>query len=79
MPNPFNGTTTVSFYVPESAEVTISVYNMLGEYVTEVTNGIFSAGKHEIVFNSTELGQGTYFLKMNTENFTATKNMNIIK
>ena len=79
VPNPFNGTTTVSFYVPESAEVTISVYNMLGEYVTEVTNGIFSAGKHEIVFNSTELGQGTYFLKMNTENFTATKNMNIIK
>ena len=41
VPNPFDGTTTVSFYVPESAEVTISVYNMLGEYVTEVTNDIF--------------------------------------
>ena len=37
VPNPFNGTTTVKFYVPESAEVTIGVYNMLGEYVAEVT------------------------------------------
>ena len=38
VPNPFNGTTTVKFYVPENSEVVISVYNMLGERVAEVTN-----------------------------------------
>ena len=79
VPNPFNGTTTVKFYVPENVEVTIGVYNMLGEYVAEVTNDVFNAGKHEVVFNASDLGQGTYFVRMTTESFTATKNMNIIK
>jgi hypothetical protein len=79
VPNPFNGTTSIKFYVPENAEVTIGVYNMLGEYVAEVTNEIFNAGKHEVVFNSNNLGQGTYFVRMTTESFTATKNMNIVK
>ncbi len=79
VPNPFNGTTTIKFYVPEDVEVAIGVYNMLGEYVSEVTNDIFNAGKHEVVFNSNELSQGTYFVRMTTESFTATKNINIVK
>ena len=60
VPNPFNGTTTVKFYVPESTEVTIGVYNILGEYVAEVTNDIFNVGKHEVTFDANDLGQGTY-------------------
>ena len=79
VPNPFNGTTTIKFYVPENTEVTIGVYNMLGEYVAKVTNDIFNTGKHEVIFNSGELGQGTYFVRMTTEDFTATKSMNIVK
>ena len=78
-PNPFNGTTTVKFYVPESSEVMIGVYNMLGEYVAEVTNSRYNAGKHEVEFKSNDLGQGTYFVRMTTNNFTATRNMKIVK
>ena len=40
---------------------------MLGEYVAEITNDIFSIGKHAVTFNSNDLGQGTYFIRMNTE------------
>ena len=79
VPNPFNGTTAITFYVPENVEVEISVYNMLGEHVADVTNDIFNAGKHEVTFNASSLGQGTYFVRMNTDAFTATKNMNIVK
>ena len=79
VPNPFNETTAIKFYVPENAEVSISVYNMLGEYVTEVANGVFDAGKHEVVFNASQLRQGAYFVRMTTAGFTATKNMNIVK
>ena len=79
VPNPFNGTTTIKFYVPENAEVAISVYNMLGEHVADVVNDIFNTGKHEVTFNASNLGQGTYFVRMTTEGFTATKNMNIVK
>ena len=78
-PNPFNGITTVKFYVPENSEVMIGVYNMLGEYVAEVTNSRYNAGKHEVEFNSNDLGQGTYFVRMTTGNFTATRNINIVK
>ena len=78
-PNPFNGITTIKFYVPENSEVVIGVYNMLGEYVAEVTNSRYNTGKHEVEFNSNDLGQGTFFVKMTTNNFTATRNMNIVK
>jgi hypothetical protein len=78
-PNPFNGTTTIKFYVPTEGEVSIGVYNMLGEYVGEVTNEFFTAGKHSVTFNANDLGQGTYFVRMTTEGFTETKNMNIVK
>jgi hypothetical protein len=79
VPNPFNGTTTVKFYVPENSEVNIGIYNMLGEYVAEITNDNYVSGEHEVVFNSNDLGQGTYFIRMNTDNFTSTKQMNIVK
>ena len=79
VPNPFNGITTVKFYVPESTEVTIGVYNMLGEQVAEITNDIYNVGKHEVTFDANGLGQGTYFVRMNTDSFTATKSMNIVK
>jgi hypothetical protein len=78
-PNPFNGTTSIKFYVPKDGEVTLGVYNMLGEYVTEITSKEFSTGEHVVTFNSAKLGQGTYFVRMTTEGFTATKNMNIVK
>ena len=79
VPNPFNGTTTIKFYVPESADVTLGVYNMLGEFVAEIASETYSAGKHEVVFNASELGQGTYFVRMSTDGFTATNNINIVK
>ena len=52
---------------------------MLGEQVAVVTNDIYNVGKHEVVFDSKDLGQGTYFVRMNTDSFTATKSMNIVK
>ena len=79
VPNPFNGTTTIEFYVPENENVTLSVYNMLGEHVAEVANDNFNAGKHSVEFDASSLGQGTYFVRMTTAGFTATKNMNIVK
>ena len=52
---------------------------MLGEYVAEVTKDMFTTGKHAVTFDSGDLGQGTYFVKMTTNGFTATKNMNIVR
>ena len=79
VPNPFTGKTSVKFFVPADVEVNISIYNMLGEFVAEVTNEIYQVGEHSVLFEGSELGQGTYFLRMNTESFTRTKHMIIVK
>ena len=79
VPNPFTGKTSIKFFVPTDVEVNISIYNMLGEFVAEVTNDIYQVGEHSVVFEGNELGQGTYFVKMTTENFTTTKSMNVVK
>ena len=79
VPNPFTGKTSIKFFVPVDAEVNIAIYNMLGEFVAEVTNDIYQVGEHSVVFEGNELGQGTYFVKMTTENFTTTKSMNVVK
>jgi len=79
VPNPFTGKTSIKFFVPNDVEVNISIYNMLGEFVAEVTNDIYQVGEHSVVFEGNELGQGTYFVKMTTENFTTTKSMNVVK
>jgi hypothetical protein len=79
IPNPFTGKTSIKFFVPVDAEVNISIYNMLGEFVSEVTNDIYQVGEHSVVFEGNELGQGTYFVKMTTENFTTTKSMNVVR
>ena len=66
-------------YAPVDGEVNISVYNMLGELVEEVTNDIYSAGEHTVTFKSNKLGQGTYFVKMTTAGWSSTRSMNLVK
>ena len=79
VPNPFNGKTSIGFFAPVDGEVNITVYNMLGELVEVVTNDMYSAGEHTVTFKSNELGQGTYFVKMTTADWSATRSMNLVK
>ncbi len=59
-PNPFNPSTSIQFSLPVDASVKLSLFNMLGEELTEVTNRDFSAGVHTINFNAEGLSSGTY-------------------
>ena len=79
IPNPFNDITTIKFHVPEKVEVVIGLYNILGEHVLELSHDIFDAGIHELFFNSNNLSQGNYLLKMSTPNFNDTKRINLIR
>ena len=79
VPNPFNGKTSIGFFAPVDGEVNITVYNMLGELVEVVTNDMYVAGEHTVTFKSNELGQGTYFVKMTTADWSATRSMNLVK
>lgn len=69
-PNPFNPTTTIRYQVPESASISIKVYDLLGREVSAIINEEKSPGSYEIGFNGSELSSGTYFyvITANTEN-----------
>jgi len=63
-PNPFNPATNISYTLPETGFVNLTVYNSLGEKVTELVNGVEESGKHNVVFSAGNLSSGLYIYKL---------------
>ncbi|MEA3445304.1 MAG: T9SS type A sorting domain-containing protein, partial [Bacteroidota bacterium] len=79
VPNPFSIKTNICFYLPEDANVQISLYNIVGELQEQLVSKEFNKGKHTIEFLSKNYASGTYLYKFTAGNFTATKQLNIMK
>jgi hypothetical protein len=78
-PNPFNPTTKINYSVPFDSKVTISVYSITGELVTELVNEFVSAGSYSVDFDGRNLASGMYIYKMSAGNFTQTYKMMLMK
>jgi len=78
-PNPFNPSTTIKFALPERAKVNLSIYNLLGEKITELVNGEMDAGYHETQWNASGFVSGIYFYKISTNSFTDVKKLILLK
>jgi hypothetical protein len=78
-PNPFNPSTSIRFSIPESGLVTLKVYNALGQEVASLLNEEKNAGSYEYNFNASDLSSGIYFFKIQSNNYTATKKMILMK
>jgi M6 family metalloprotease-like protein len=68
-PNPFNPTTSISFYLPKRTKVRMEVYDIAGRLVTRLASGIFEAGPHRVEWNGTNaagtpVGSGIYLYRM---------------
>jgi hypothetical protein len=74
-PNPFNPSTQILVSLPSDQEIKLSVYSMLGELVSELANGNYSAGTHKFEFNASGLPTGVYFYRIESPEFTDTKKM----
>jgi hypothetical protein len=72
-PNPFNPTTTIKYSIPHDAIVTIKVFNVLGEEVSELVNKEMKTGIHEVVFDATNLSSGFYFYLIEAKGVDGTK------
>lgn len=66
-PNPLTSNSTIRYQLAESAEVTISLLDVLGKEIILYQNANVAAGKHEIAFSSSALASGIYFIKMRTD------------
>jgi hypothetical protein len=78
-PNPFNPTTNISFSLPESGNVTLKIYNLLGQEVATVVNQFMNAGRFEVTFDATDLPTGIYTYSLSVGNFNSVKKMMLIK
>ena len=83
-PNPFNPMTNIRFDVPHTSDVVVSVYNMLGQKVVELTNATYSQGVYNITWNGTDangnaVGSGLYIYHMQAGGFSETNKMLYLK
>ncbi len=63
-PNPFNPSTTIRYSIPESAHVTLKVYDELGKEVTTLVDENKGAGQYNVQFNGSGLASGIYFSRI---------------
>jgi len=78
-PNPFNPSTTIGFSLPESAQVRLVVYDVLGRQVRVLLDGIREAGTHEVVFDASDLPSGTYLYRLETPQGSFVRTMLLTK
>ncbi len=83
-PNPFNPSTTISYDLPEQADVRMEVFNMLGQRVALLVDGQVQTGSHTAVFDASNLSSGTYLLRLDAQGgsgtrFNRTMGMQLVK
>ncbi len=78
-PNPFNPSTNISFSIPEPGLVTLKIYNIIGEIVSELLDEFKEAGIYEINFSADNLPTGIYIAKLSTGNNIQTIKMSLLK
>jgi hypothetical protein len=83
-PNPFNPVTSIRFDMKEKGVVTLKIYNVAGQLVRTLLDGVKAAGSYSVAWDGKNnrgagVGSGIYFYKMEAKGFSATKKMVILR
>jgi photosystem II stability/assembly factor-like uncharacterized protein len=78
-PNPFNPSTKISFAIPKTGFVSLKVYDVTGKEVRTLVNDLKSAGNYSVDFNASNLSSGIYFYRIESEGFSRTMKMILVK
>jgi hypothetical protein len=78
-PNPFNPSTKIGFSLPIAADVTLKVFNVLGQTVETIHSGMLSAGSHEVSWESDGAPSGVYFYRLASKHGVMTRKMVLLK
>ena len=78
-PNPFNPTTNIQFSVPNFSPVSISIYNVRGEFIKYLVNDVYEPGNYTMHLDAGDYSSGIYFYRLRTENSILTRKFIIIK
>jgi hypothetical protein len=79
-PNPFNPSTKIEFSIPEDVNnVTLTIYNTLGQRVAELVNSKMEAGYYSYEWNASDVATGLYIYELRTDKFVSVKKMMLLK
>ena len=78
-PNPFNPTTNIQFSVPNLSPVSISIYNVRGEFIEYLVNEVYKSGNYTMRLDAGDYFSGIYFYRLQTDNSILTRKFIIIK
>ena len=78
-PNPFNPSTKIRYSVPQSSNVMIKIFDILGNEIKTLVDEEKSVGTYEVEFDATGLPSGIYFYSLNAGNYIETKKMVLMK
>ena len=83
-PNPFNPMTTIEFELPRRSQVSIDIFNILGQKITGLVDKQYPAGSHSVVWDGVSsegkrVSTGIYFYRLKTDDFTAIRKMLLLK
>ncbi|MFA6598422.1 MAG: T9SS type A sorting domain-containing protein [Ignavibacteriaceae bacterium] len=78
-PNPFNPSTRISWQLAVGGNVSLKVYDVLGNEVATLVNGVKSPGYYTVEWNATGFASGVYFYSLNAGNFSAVKKLMVMK
>jgi hypothetical protein len=78
-PNPFNPSTTITYELPKTTVVKLSVYDVLGREVSVLVNEKRDAGVHNVKFDAAGLASGVYFYRLQAESYLDTKKLVLVR
>ena len=78
-PNPFAGTTTLGFTLPEAQQVRMTVYDLLGRRVATLVDGIVQAGDQQVRFDASNLPSGTYIVRLEAGSTNLTERVTVVR
>ena len=78
-PNPFNSITTLEYSLPNSGNISLIIYNLLGEEVARLVDRQMPSGDHTANWNASNLPSGIYFFRLQASDFVQTRKMLLLK
>jgi hypothetical protein len=77
--NPFNPVTKIQFNLPSLGNLKFKIYDIKGNEVSNLINGIMTSGNHEVIWDAANFASGAYFYRLEFENIVAARKMLLIR